>query len=152
MANPAIAATMVGVGAAQLALSGIAKAIKALYGMTSEINDYLDKHIEEMKGSENSTISPTGKVVEMAKVGFGIGYMTPVVIIAVGQWLLGNTFAAISTVASAVSSASRLLAATTSLHGFREARRAWTTRRAERLSGKSRAGEPEALAAGCLTA
>ncbi len=87
--------------AAGFALSAIAKAIKALYGMAVEINDYVDKHIEEMKGSDNATISRTGRVLGMAKLGFGIGYITPVVIIAVGQYLLGNTFAAIATVATA---------------------------------------------------
>ena len=86
---------------AGLALGGIAAAIKSLYGMGVEINEYLDKHIVEMKGSENPTISRTGRILEMAKYGFGIGYITPVVVISVGQYLLGNTFAAVSTVATA---------------------------------------------------
>ena len=37
----------------------------------------------------------------MAKLGFGIGYITSVVIIAAGQLLLGNTLAATATVATA---------------------------------------------------
>ena len=41
-------------------------------------------------GSENVTISRTGRVLEMAKLGFGIGYLTSVVVIAVAQLLLGN--------------------------------------------------------------
>lgn len=84
-----------------LALSAIAEAIKALYGMAVEINEYLDRHVEDMKGSENPTISRTGRVLEMAKYGFGIGYITPVVVIAVGQLLLGNTLGAIATVGTA---------------------------------------------------
>jgi uncharacterized protein YjgD (DUF1641 family) len=37
----------------------------------------------------------------MAKLGFGIGYITPVVVISVGQLLLGNTLSAITTIATA---------------------------------------------------
>lgn len=94
----AAAIPMAGAG---LGLSAIAQAIKALYGMALEINDFLDKHIEEMKGSDNPTISRTGRVLEMAKYGFGIGYISSVTIIAVGQLLLGNTLGAVTTVASA---------------------------------------------------
>ena len=37
----------------------------------------------------------------MAKYGFGLGYLSTVTVIAVGQYLLGNTLAAITTVATA---------------------------------------------------
>lgn len=84
------------------ALSSIAKAIQGLYGMAGSMNDFLDDHIAKMKASDNSTVSQTGCVIESAKFGFGLGYMSSVVIIATGQYLLGNTFAAIGTVASAV--------------------------------------------------
>ncbi len=83
------------------ALGAITKAIKGLYGVAGDINEYIDKHIEEMKRSANPTIARTGRVIEMAKLGFGIGYMGSVIIIAVGQFLLGNTFAAVVTVATA---------------------------------------------------
>lgn len=86
---------------AGFALSAMAKAVQSLYGMAVDINDYLDKHIEDMKGSENPTISRSGRVLEMAKLGFGIGYLTPVVIISVGQLLLGNTLSAVGTIATA---------------------------------------------------
>lgn len=86
---------------AALALSPIAKAVAALYGMGVAINDYLDRHIQDMKGSENPTVSRTGAVLEMAKFGFGVGYLTSVVVISAGQYLLGNTLAAVSTVATA---------------------------------------------------
>lgn len=88
-------------GAGGMALSVMAKAVQALYGMATDVNEYLDQHILEMKGSENATISRTGRILEMAKLGFGIGYITPVVIIAVGQLLLGNSLSAITTVATA---------------------------------------------------
>jgi len=92
-----IAKNLVGVGA----LSVMAKAIYSLYGMVNSINDFIDDHIDKMKASDNSTVSQTGHVIASAKYGFGMGYISSVVIIATGQYLLGNTFAAIGTVASA---------------------------------------------------
>lgn len=89
------------ISAAPLALSVMAKAVKTLYGMATEIDVYMDHHIEDMKGADNPTISRTGRILEMAKFGFGIGYITPVVIITVGQLLLGNPLTAITTVATA---------------------------------------------------
>jgi hypothetical protein len=97
MVSPAIPAIL-GTG---LVLSKIASAVNRLYGWADDINKELDRHIEDMKGSENPTISRTGRVLQMAKLGFGIGYVTPVAIIAAGQLLLGNTFAAVSTIATA---------------------------------------------------
>lgn len=84
-----------------IALGPISLAIKALYDIASDLNEWLDDHIEAMKRHENPTISRTGKVLEGAKFGFGVGYIAPVTVIAVGQYLLGNTFAAIATIASA---------------------------------------------------
>ena len=82
-------------------LSPFALAIKSLYGVAVELNAFIDEHIESMKSSANSTISRTGSVVEGAKYGFGLGYMSSVIIIAGGQLLLGNTLAAVSEVATA---------------------------------------------------
>ena len=84
------------------ALTGMTKTIYGLYGMASSINDFIDSHIDKMKASDNSTVSQTGQVIESAKYGFGLGYVSAVVIIATGQFLLGNTLAAAGTVASAV--------------------------------------------------
>ncbi len=78
----------------------IVQAIKVLYGVTSEINSFIDEHLEKLKNHANETISATGRVLESAKAGFGIGYITPLVLTATGQFLLGNTLAAVSTVAS----------------------------------------------------
>lgn len=89
------------IAAGDMVLSTMAKAIQALYGMAVDVNEYLDQHIKDMTGSDNPTISRTGRILEMAKLGFGIGYITPVAIIAVGQLLLGNTLSAIATVATA---------------------------------------------------
>lgn len=83
-------------------LSPIAYAIKSIYQMGKSIDEYIDQHIAEMKISESQTIACTGRVLEAAKHGFGLGYMSSVAIIAAGQLLLGSTLAAASTVATAV--------------------------------------------------
>jgi hypothetical protein len=90
-----------GVGGALLAGGPIVEAVRALYGMGVAINDFVDTHIDQMKQSENPTICRTGFVLEAAKFGFGLGYMSSVVIMATGQFLMGNTFAALQTVATA---------------------------------------------------
>lgn len=84
-----------------MAFGAISQAIAALYGVASNLNDFIDRHIAEMKSSSNPTIERTGRILEGAKYGFGLGYMSSVTIIAVGQYLLGNTLAAASTVATA---------------------------------------------------
>jgi hypothetical protein len=86
---------------AQIASTVMIESIKTLYRISISINDFLNDHIEEMKRAENPTVSRTGRVLEMAKYGFGIGYITPVVVISVGQLLLGNPLAAGGTLASA---------------------------------------------------
>lgn len=96
-----VAPILVGAAVGGPVLSAMARAIQGLYGMVGEINHYLDKHIMDMKDSENPTISRSGRVLEMAKLGFGIGYITSVVIIAAGQLLLGNTLAAVTVIATA---------------------------------------------------
>jgi hypothetical protein len=83
------------------ALSGTVQAIKVLYGIAVDINDFIDEHIEKLKASESPLVASTGRVLEAAKFGFGVGYMGSVAIIAVGQYLLGFTFAAVTTVATA---------------------------------------------------
>lgn len=70
------------------------EAIKALYGTAKSINDFINEHIEELKDSDNPTMARTGRVLEAAKFGFGIGFATPVLVIAAGQLLLGNPLAA----------------------------------------------------------
>ncbi len=70
-------------------LNPITQAITALYGAAVAINEFLDKHIAELKQSDNKTIKATGTVLEGAKFGFGLGYITPIVITVVGQLMLG---------------------------------------------------------------
>jgi hypothetical protein len=77
-------------------------AIKKLYGIVTAVDQYIDELIGEMKSNLNSTISRTGRILEGAKYGFGIGYVVPVAIIALGQYLLGNSLGAVATVGGAV--------------------------------------------------
>jgi hypothetical protein len=84
-----------------MGLSPAALAVASLYGEAVDFNAFLDRHIDALKKSANATISATGRVLEGAKFGFGLGYLTSVTVIAVGQFLLGNPLTAASTVASA---------------------------------------------------
>lgn len=87
-------------------LNPITAAIAALYSAGSSINEFINDHIENLKLSDNHVIASTGRVLEGAKFGFGLGYLTSVAIIAVGQLILGNNlmvgaFAAAKTVSTA---------------------------------------------------
>eukprot|EP01034_Spumella_vulgaris_P040902 gene40902-50605_t len=70
--------------------SALTKALKAIYGTASALNEFMDTHIAALKASENATISRTGELLGEAKTGFMIGYVTPIAVVAVGQLLLGN--------------------------------------------------------------
>lgn len=100
---------MIGVAAGVLGssfvLGPIAEAIATAYSMGSAVNQFINKHIDTLKASENPTIASTGRVLEGAKFGFGLGYVAPMVIIATGQLLLGNSFSAVIGAAGTVMSA-----------------------------------------------
>jgi hypothetical protein len=83
-------------------VSLITAAIRGIYGIAGDINDFLDRHIADLQASDNPTVARTGRVMMAAKSGFGIGYITSVVVIATGQLLLGNTLAVGGTVLTAV--------------------------------------------------
>lgn len=82
------------------AASTMVAAITNLYQITADINDWTNRHIQEMQKSDNLTVSRTGKVLEGAKLGFGLGYIAPLTVIAAGQFLLGNPLAVATTLAS----------------------------------------------------
>jgi ElaB/YqjD/DUF883 family membrane-anchored ribosome-binding protein len=86
---------------AMTASSLILDSIKGLYGITKSFNDFIKDHIKEMQDSENHTVSRTGKVLKSAKQGFGIGFITPVIVIATGQLILGNPLSAAATIVTA---------------------------------------------------
>ena len=90
----------IGLNPAGLAMNGIVAAIRSIYHIAGDINTFMDEHIEKMKISENPTISRTGRVLEGAKLGFGIGYTVPITIIALGQLLLGCSRDAAITIGS----------------------------------------------------
>ena len=85
-----------------MVLSPMVDAIQAMYSMGSAINDFLDDHIDKMKKSENETVAKTGRVIEGAKYGFGIGFIRSVFIIATGQLLLGNPLTGVVKVTTAL--------------------------------------------------
>ena len=78
----------------------IVDAIKTLYGVATTVNAFIDEHIAKLKAHENETINATGRVLENAKAGFGIGYITPLILTATGQLLLGNQLNATAILAS----------------------------------------------------
>jgi hypothetical protein len=82
---------------AGFAMSTMVKGISNLYGVAGDMNTWTNDHILGMQKSENQTIAQTGKVLEGAKFGFGVGYIAPVTVIAVGQHLLGFTTEALAT-------------------------------------------------------
>jgi hypothetical protein len=86
---------------AKFGASTMVSAIQAMYKVAGDMNTWANNHIQDMQSSENLTVARTGKVLEGAKLGFGIGYVAPVTVIAVGQFLLGNTLDAAVTVVSA---------------------------------------------------
>lgn len=85
----------------KVAGSAIVLAIRELYHIAEDINAWMDSHIQEMQASENLTISRTGRVLEAAKTGFGLGYVASVTVISVGQLLLGNPLTAAQTIGTA---------------------------------------------------
>ncbi len=95
----------VGMLGSSLFLGPIAAAIAVAYNMGNAVNDFINDHIEVLKASDNPTIASTGRVLEGAKFGFGLGYVAPIVIIAAGQFLLGNTFSGVIGAAGTLMSA-----------------------------------------------
>ena len=78
--------------------SPIVAAIRALYRVATSIDTYIDDLIKSMKKSANRTIEVSGRVIEAAKFGFGLGYVIPVALIAIGQFILGHPLLAAATV------------------------------------------------------
>jgi hypothetical protein len=77
-----------------MAIIGLTKhplvlALTALWGVSQSVSSWVDGHIDDMRGSKNGTIAATGKVLEAAKFGFGLGYITPFALTMMGQLILG---------------------------------------------------------------
>jgi hypothetical protein len=89
-------------GVTSMGVKGIVAGMDGIVSVADALNKFLDDHIEGMKGSDNPTISRTGRIFEMVKYGFGVGWGVGIVIIAAGQLILGNNIlAATWTVATA---------------------------------------------------
>jgi hypothetical protein len=83
------------VSAVPVIAGGLYEGFKALYRVGADVNQFMNSHIEELKASETSSVARTGAILESAKVGFGIGYVTPAVVIVTGQLMMGNPLPAI---------------------------------------------------------
>ena len=70
--------------------SPLLTSLRMIWGSTKDLNDWMDEHLDDLKKSVNETISATGRVLEGAKFGFGLGYMAPVALTMTGQLLLGG--------------------------------------------------------------
>jgi len=101
--DPVTATLALGTGAIILekAPTVMYEALKALYGIAKSVNDFIDEHIAKMKDSKDEAISQIGRVLEMAKIGFGIGFFSSAIIIAAGQAILGNPLSAAAAVITA---------------------------------------------------
>jgi len=101
MMSPVGAAVAGLYGIASVGVSAATSAVGITVAGAVALNKFLNEHIEGMKESDNPTISRTGRIFEMAKFGFGIGWGTGIAIIAAGQLILGNNlFTSVVTVAS----------------------------------------------------
>jgi len=56
-------------------LYGMGSVVKTAAATAQGVNDFLDRHIADLKQSDNPTMASTGQVLEAAKFGFGLGYM-----------------------------------------------------------------------------
>ncbi len=63
------------IAGAQIGASVMVEAVRGLYNTAESINDFINDHIKAMQDSENLTIARTGRVLESAKLGFGLGYI-----------------------------------------------------------------------------
>lgn len=81
-------------------LGAMASVLATIYQMGVAVNEFVDEHIELLKKSDNATIARSGRVLEGAKFGFGLGYIAPMTVMAAGQLLLGNPLTAAWTMAS----------------------------------------------------
>ena len=95
---------MVALLAAPAVAGGVGKAVAMAYGApvaARGIATFFDTQFQTMKASDNAIVEQTGRILEAATLGYGIGYIAPVAIIAAGQLILGNPLGAIGTVGSA---------------------------------------------------
>lgn len=100
--NIGMAAGILSLVGTQFVRTRMAASIVDLYKMGSGVSQFLDDHINKMQSSDNSTIAQSGRVMEGAKSGFGLGYISTIAIMATGQILLGNSLDTLGTLATGV--------------------------------------------------
>lgn len=100
--NMGMAAGILSLVGTQFVRTRMAASIVDLYKMGSGVSQFLDDHFNKMQSSDNSTIAQTGRVMEGAKNGFGLGYISTIAIMATGQILLGNSLDTLGTLATGV--------------------------------------------------
>lgn len=64
--------------------------LSQLYGFAGSAASFAVEHIETLKAADNVLANRCGQVLEAASIGFGVGSETAMVLIGVGQGLLGN--------------------------------------------------------------
>lgn len=69
-------------------------ALAGIYGFAENAAAFAIQHIETLKAADNLLANRCGQVLEAANAGFGIGAETALVLIGVGQGLLGNPLTA----------------------------------------------------------
>lgn len=68
-------------------------ALSNLYGFTASAAHFAVQHIETLKSADNLLANRCGAILEAANAGFGVGTETALVLIGIGQSLLGNPLA-----------------------------------------------------------
>jgi hypothetical protein len=61
-----------------------------LYGFAGDAAQFAISHIDMLKQADNALANRCGQVLEAANSGFGVGHETALILVGVGQRLLGN--------------------------------------------------------------
>ena len=75
--------------------------LSRLYGFTVDAARFAVEHIDTLKAADNALANRCGLLLEAANEGFGVGNETALVLIGVGQHLLGNPLASAATAGAA---------------------------------------------------
>lgn len=70
------------------------QALAQIYGFASSAAQFVFEHIDVLKQADNVLANRCGQVLEAANDGFGMGAETSLIIIGLGQALLGNPLTA----------------------------------------------------------
>ena len=79
-----------------IAASAGVKSLSQLYNFTADAARFAVSHIDTLKAADNAIANRCGQLLEAANEGFGLGNETALVLIGVGQHLLGNPLTAVA--------------------------------------------------------